>query len=158
MPARRSPSNHRQHHGCACAESNNAQLNLALKAIEIERDNLSRAESLLRCLKIAMESEGISSKGPYFPDVAEIAQQMVRKSIRALDPINLPDPACEKVKEDFLAIDVPPLLASVHVPLLPKQAVMLPQRYALRIHRRNYSRVAARKVSSRDSASANISG
>ena len=90
MRARRFPikSRHRST-SCASGKLDGTKLALALKAIERERDNLSRAESLLRCLKIAMEYEGISHKGPYYPDVAEIAGEMVRQSISALDPINL---------------------------------------------------------------------
>jgi hypothetical protein len=40
-------------------------------------------------------------KGPYYPDVAQIAREMVRKSIGALDPINLPSQSRDKVREEF---------------------------------------------------------
>jgi hypothetical protein len=54
-------------------------------AIEIERDNLAKPESLLGCLAISMECESHSATGPYYPDVAQIAREMVRRSINGLD-------------------------------------------------------------------------
>jgi hypothetical protein len=159
MPARRVPikSRHRRT-SCASGKINDEKLTRALKAIERERDNLSRAESLLSCLKIAMEHEEISHRGPYYPDVAEIAREMVRKSIGALDPINLPDPSRNRVKEDFSAGDREPAAVVRCVPLLPRPLFALSQRCSLRTHRRNYSRVSARNASSSDSTFANISG
>jgi hypothetical protein len=156
MPTRRFPTTPR-HRSARAASPKDAQLNLTLKAIESERDNLSRAESLLRCLTIAMEHEGISHKGPYYPDVAEIAREMVRKSISALDPINLPSPLRNKVKEEFFAEAAVPA-GLLQAPLLPRQTFTYQRSYSLRIHRRNYSRVVARVASSWDSASANMSG
>jgi hypothetical protein len=69
------------------------KIQILLEAIEAERDNLSRAASVLGCLAIAMEHGERGHKGPYYPDVAQIALDMVRKSIGALDPINLPSGA-----------------------------------------------------------------
>jgi hypothetical protein len=160
MPARRSPSKPRRSASVARASSKDSPLNAVLQAIEVERDNLSRAESLLGCLTIAMENEGMSHEGPYYPDVAEMALRMLQKSIRALDPINLPDPSPDKVKEEFFAGDASPLALAraLHVPLLRRQSSALPPRCSLRLHRRDYSRASAREASSRNSASANISG
>jgi hypothetical protein len=114
------------------------QLKLVLAAIETERDNLSRAESLLGCLKIAMEYGSETDKLPYYPDVAQIAGEMVRKSIQALDPINLPSPQ-SKVREGFLVESV----ASIplfEVPLLPLAFLKtFPRKRSRRLHRRNYS-------------------
>jgi hypothetical protein len=59
------------------------------EAIEIERDNLAKAESLLGCLAISMEYESQSATGPYYPDVAQIAREMVRRSINGLDSLAL---------------------------------------------------------------------
>jgi hypothetical protein len=136
------------------------QLNLLLKAIETERDNLSRADSLLGCLIIAMEYGETMHKGPYYPDVAQIAHEMVRKSISALDPINLPNPSRDKVKEEFSAQDRAPLVAGLReVPLLPRPIfIAFPRQRSQRLHHRNYSRSASRNPSSIDSASANTSG
>jgi hypothetical protein len=140
------------------AESERAKLHRTLKAIEMERDNLSRAQSLLGCLKAAMEYAEVDSKGPYYPDVVQLAASIVRKSINALDPINLPSPSRDKVREEFLANDAARLMAHAEMPLLPHRVFMPARRCSLRIHRRNYSRASARKASSLDSVSANISG
>jgi hypothetical protein len=59
------------------------------EAIEIERGNLSKAESVLGCLAISMEYETDSVNGPYYPDVAEVAREMVRQSINGLDSLVL---------------------------------------------------------------------
>jgi hypothetical protein len=59
------------------------------EAIEIERGNLSKAESVLGCLAISMEYETDSVNGPYYPDVAQLAREMVRKSINSLDSLVL---------------------------------------------------------------------
>ncbi len=85
---------------------------------------------------------------------------MVRKSISALDPINLPSPSRDKVREEFSGKECAPAAATLHeVPLLPRPIfTTIPQRCSLRSHHRNYSRSSARKASSWDSASANISG
>jgi hypothetical protein len=59
------------------------------EAIEAERGNLSKAESVLGCLTIAMEYETDSVDGPHYPDVAQIAREMVRQSINNLDSLVL---------------------------------------------------------------------
>jgi hypothetical protein len=59
------------------------------EAIETERDNLSKAESVLGCLAIAMEYETDSVNGPYYPHVAQLAREMVRQSINGLDSLVL---------------------------------------------------------------------
>jgi hypothetical protein len=59
------------------------------EAIEIERGNLSKAESVLGCLAISMEYETDSADGPYYPDVAQLARELVRKSINGLDSLVL---------------------------------------------------------------------
>ncbi len=58
-------------------------------AIETERGNLSKAEAVLGCLAIAMEYETDSVNGPYYPDVAQLAREMVRQSINSLDSLVL---------------------------------------------------------------------
>jgi hypothetical protein len=59
------------------------------EAIEVERENLSKAESVLGCLAIAMEYELEGAGRPYYPDVANIAREMVRRSVSSLDPLTL---------------------------------------------------------------------
>jgi hypothetical protein len=161
-PARRfSIKHHRQNPaGSAFPTISGTQLNRLLKAIETERDNLSRADSLLGCLEIAMEYGETTHKGPYYPDVAKIAREMVRKSISALDPINLPSPSRDKVREEFSGKECATAGATFHeVPLLPRAVFpRIPWRGSLRTHYRNYSRSSATNASSRSSACANISG
>lgn len=162
MPTHRFSIKHRRRNtGKSTAPTvSGVQLKLLLKAIETERDNLSRAESLLGCLTIAMEYGDMTHQGPYYPDVAQIAREMVRKSIGALDPINLPNPSGDKVKEEFSARDCAPLVVGLHeVPLLPRPTfTAFPRQRSQRLHHRNYSRASARNASSMDSASVNISG
>src|SRR5271169_6190079 len=59
------------------------------EAIEAERGNLAKAESLLGCLVISMEYGTDSATGPYYPDVAQIACDLVRQSINGLDSLTL---------------------------------------------------------------------
>jgi hypothetical protein len=59
------------------------------EAIEIERGNLSKAESVLGCLAIAMEYEDNSDDRPHYPDVAQLARDLVRQSINGLDSLVL---------------------------------------------------------------------
>jgi hypothetical protein len=59
------------------------------EAIENERSNLSRAEAVLGCLAISMESEPDPVNGPYYPDVAQLARELVRQSINGLDSLTL---------------------------------------------------------------------
>jgi hypothetical protein len=132
------------------------RLNRAIKAIETERDNLSQAESILGCLKIALEYEPSSSRSPYYPDVAEIARTMLRKSVGALDPANLALTSRNKVREEGLASALP--RTSPRVALLSSARIQATRSLSIRLHRRDYS-IAAR-IASRNcaSAAANISG
>lgn len=59
------------------------------EAIEAERGNLAKAEAVLGCMAIAMEYESDSETGPYYPDVARIARDIVRQSINSLDSLAL---------------------------------------------------------------------
>jgi hypothetical protein len=71
------------------------------EAIEAERGNLAKAESVLGCLTIAMEyGDTDSTTGPYYPDVAQVARDLVRRSINALDSLTLQRRLAEdRVKE-----------------------------------------------------------
>jgi hypothetical protein len=162
MSARRFSIKHRRRNtgGSTLPTISGTQLNRLLKAIETERGNLSRADSLLGCLTIAMEYGEMTHKGPYYPDVAQIAHEMVRKSISALDPIHLPSPSRGKVKEEFSAQDCGPAEAGLQeVPLLPRPIFSaFPRQRPQRLHHRNYSRCSSRTACSMDSASANTSG
>ncbi len=78
------------------------------EAIENERSNLSRAEAVLGCLAISMESQPDPVDGPYYPEVAQLAREMVRQSINGLDSLALQKLLLkDKVKESpvFLCIE-----------------------------------------------------
>lgn len=53
--------------------------------IEEERENLGNALSVLQCMNLAMEQQGVPSEGPYWPAIAQIAIKMLRGSFNALD-------------------------------------------------------------------------
>jgi hypothetical protein len=59
------------------------------EAIETERGNLSKAESVLGCLVISMEYDTEGANKPYYPDVAQLARELVRQSIGGLDALVL---------------------------------------------------------------------
>jgi hypothetical protein len=59
------------------------------EAIEIQRGHLAKAESVLGCLVTSMEYETESANKPYYPDVAELARELVRQSINGLDSLVL---------------------------------------------------------------------
>jgi hypothetical protein len=56
------------------------------EAIQAERDNLCKAESLLACMAVSLEYQDDPLKGPYFPAVAQLARELVARSIDGLDP------------------------------------------------------------------------
>jgi hypothetical protein len=60
-----------------------------LEAIEAERDNLSKAESLLACMVVSMEYQNDPLEGPYYPAVAQLARELIGRSIDGLDPFML---------------------------------------------------------------------
>jgi hypothetical protein len=94
------------------------------EAIETERDNLSKAESLLACMVVSMEYENDPLTGPYYPAVAQIARELVERSINGLDPLLLKQRLLRNKIEDGLCISFVdqtyPLLHQVS----PRQAVI----------------------------------
>ena len=56
------------------------------EAIEAERDNLCKAEALLACMVVSLEYKDDPLEGPYFPAVAQLARELVARSINGLDP------------------------------------------------------------------------
>jgi hypothetical protein len=73
------------------------------EAIELERGNLSKAEAVLGCLAIAMEYETDSVNGPYYPDVAQLARELVKQSINGLDSLVLQQRLMRnKIKESLV--------------------------------------------------------
>jgi hypothetical protein len=76
------------------------------EAIENERSNLSRAEAVLGCLAISMESQPDPVNGPYYPEVAQLARELVRQSINGLDSLALQKLLLrDKVKESPVGPD-----------------------------------------------------
>jgi hypothetical protein len=72
------------------------------EAIEMERDNLSKAEALLACLIVSMEYANDPVSGPYYPAVAQIARELVERSINSLDPFELRQRLLRnKIEEEF---------------------------------------------------------
>ncbi len=109
------------------------------QAIEVQRDNLAKADSVLGCLVIAMEYGEDSVSAPYYPDVAQIARDLVQQSLRGLDAVNL-QPLRDKVK-DAIRVGLAGVSAQAFVPpLLASPPSLLPWRSALGlpVHRRNH--------------------
>jgi hypothetical protein len=69
------------------------------EAIESERDNLAKVESILACLVISMECGTDPLKGPYYPSVAQTARELLDRSINALDPFVLKQRLLNKIEE-----------------------------------------------------------
>jgi hypothetical protein len=58
---------------------------------------------VLGCLAISMESEPDPVNGPYYPDVAQLARELVRQSINGLDSLTLQKVLLKnKVKESLV--------------------------------------------------------
>jgi hypothetical protein len=58
-------------------------------AIESERGTLLKAESLLNCLAISMEYASDRDIAPHYPDVAQVACDLIRQSIDGLDSLTV---------------------------------------------------------------------
>jgi len=70
------------------------------EAIALERDNLCKAESLLACMAVSLKYETDPLRGPYYPAVAQVARELVERSINGLDPFVLKRRLRDKVEED----------------------------------------------------------
>jgi hypothetical protein len=53
--------------------------------IQAELRNLGRAESVLRCLALSMDCEPLDPESPYYPDVVEVVDDLVKRSLVDLD-------------------------------------------------------------------------
>jgi hypothetical protein len=76
------------------------------EAIEAERDSLCKAESLLACLAISLECQDDPLRGPYFPAVAELARELVARSIDGLDPGVLRERLLRNKIEDVFCVSL----------------------------------------------------
>lgn len=134
------------------AQASDKSLKQVLEKVEQERGNLMRADSLLSCLSIAMEYEPQSTKGPYYPDVAQVARKMVRGTINALDSVNLPH---RKVREEFRVeivsraqLQLPDEQARIveSLPREPASDEHVQRRLQMCVHRRVYACDLARSA------------
>ena len=77
------------------------------EAIETQRGNLAKAESVLGCLVHSLEYQADSIDRPYYPDVVELARELVKQSINGLDSLVLQKHLLRnKVKECFGPISI----------------------------------------------------
>jgi hypothetical protein len=60
-----------------------------LEVIEAERTRLMQAESLLQCLTAALDAEEGETQSPYYPNVIELARELLTQSIGQLDSLRL---------------------------------------------------------------------
>jgi hypothetical protein len=85
-------------------------------AIEDERDNLARAESLLACLIVSLAHDEGDGDRPYYPDVAQLARELVRRSINRLDSLEIQKLLRGHRVEDLAASGTIPYVAAVVQP------------------------------------------
>jgi hypothetical protein len=69
-------------------------------AIERERDNLSKAESVLACMAVSLKFDTDPLRGPYYPAVAQVVRELVGRSIDRLEPMVMARRLRDKVEED----------------------------------------------------------
>jgi hypothetical protein len=94
------------------------------KAIQAERDNLCKAESLLACMVVSLEYRDDPLHGPYFPAVAQLARELVARSIDGLDPGVLRERLLRnKIEEVF------------SVPFIDQPCPLSPSEFTAGVHR-----------------------
>jgi hypothetical protein len=55
--------------------------------IRVQLSNLGKAESVLRCLALSMDCQPLEHGSPYYPDVAEVVGDLVKRSLVDLDTL-----------------------------------------------------------------------
>ncbi len=71
--------------------------------IRAEQFNLGKAESVLRCLWLSMDSMSTDPGTAYFPDVVEVAGDLIQRSLADLDDLYdgwIPDPLMAVLKAE----------------------------------------------------------
>jgi hypothetical protein len=91
------------------------------EALEQERDNLAKAQSVLACMAVSLLHDTDPLSGPNYSDVAQVARELVARSIDGLDPFVLKQRLRDKVEEyEFLL----PFIAGAYA--LPPRAKLEP--------------------------------
>ena len=72
-----------------------------IDALQLERDNLAKAEALLACMVDSLERQPSSAHGPYYPTVAQLARELIAHSIDGLDPFVLERLVVNRVREEI---------------------------------------------------------
>jgi hypothetical protein len=77
-----------------------------LEVVEAERTRLMQAESLLQCLTVALDAEEGETHSPYYPNVIELARDLLTQSIGQLDSLRL-RPLIEQAlaNKDYATVD-----------------------------------------------------
>jgi hypothetical protein len=70
------------------------------EAIELERDNLSKAESVLACMAVSLKFDTDPLQGPYYPAVVQVVRELLGRSIDRLEPMVMARRLRDKVEED----------------------------------------------------------
>ena len=70
------------------------------EAIERERDNLAKAESVLACMAVSLKFDTDPLQGPYYPAVVQVVRELVGRSIDRLEPMVMARRLRDKVEED----------------------------------------------------------
>jgi len=81
-------------------------------AIELERERLMRAHTLLSCAALAMDAEDLSFEGPHYVTVIEMSRDIVNQAINNLEPMNLESAARQPIdavdEPDSVELGTPP--------------------------------------------------
>ena len=64
-----------------------------LTLIEQQREELMKAEAVMHCMLVAMETWEGRADYPYLPNVVEVVYETVHKTIDALDAVNIKNAA-----------------------------------------------------------------
>jgi hypothetical protein len=70
------------------------------EAIEVERDNLAKAESVLACMAVSLKHDTDPLRGPYYPAVVQVVRELVARSIDGLEPMVMARRLRDKIEED----------------------------------------------------------
>lgn len=99
MPKTTDASKNPPNRNSAAAATTEVRLDAPLlQAIEEERARLMQVESLLDCMLVAMDNDDGDADDPYYPNVVELARELVNKVIGQLDTVRL-KPLVQQIKD-----------------------------------------------------------